>query len=186
MSINIIIVAIIEIIFLFLVLMLYRFSKKSWVKESLFNFKIKFKKFPLTLLLPITLSLILVVFYYLFFGKITSYPSSILLLIISAVLIAPLAEEILFRGILLGYVLKISDYAFSKIGKAVFISIGFIIQLILFVFLHQRLEWQNLTILIISGLLYSSLFLIYKKNLLPSIISHASTNLFVILSILIT
>ncbi len=180
-EINIITLAIIEFFLLILIFFISKFSKKSWIKESLFNFKIKCKKPLLTIVLPSILSLILVLIYSFVFKKIEAYPASLWLLIITAVIIAPLTEEIFLRGILLGYVVKMSEYTQTKIGKIIFIGIGFIIQLALFVFLHQRLEWQNLSILIVSGALYSSLFLIYKKNLLPSIIAHSATNLFVIL-----
>ena len=103
--------------------------------------------------------------------------------IISYIITGPFFEELFLRGLILGGSFYLASKIESKIASNFFIGIGFIIQLSIFIFIHGYTDWTRILYLGIIGLMYSLLFIFNKKDVLPSMISHALTNLMIIAGI---
>ncbi len=151
--------------------------------NAVLNFKIKLDNSIKTILIPALLSIALFsVFALTSKQKIIAYDVPLAYLLISAVVIAPIAEELLCRGILLGCFLYCSRWIKNKYARISFIAVGFLLQLSIFVIFHLRTKPFEIVMLAANGFLFSILFLAYRTNLLPSIIAHAVSNLAVILT----
>ncbi len=174
-------VSILEIILLAILFLFYKYKKRSWIKNALLNFKFGIRKPLLTIILPMLISLFMVFSYILFFKRIVAYNVYLPILFFSGVILGPIFEEVLLRGVFLGCFIRLSENLNANLSKIIFISLGFLLQLFLFVFGHMRFGGGEILILIFSGFLFSLLFLIYKRNIIPSIIAHSTYNLFVIL-----
>lgn len=108
-------------------------------------------------------------------GKVTS-----LFAVLSYVIIGPFFEELFLRGIILGGSFYLSSKLDNKFAQKFFIILGFIIQLFIFVWMHGYLEPVRIIYLSLIGLVYSLLFVFNKREILPSMIAHALTNLLII------
>ncbi|MFA5406307.1 MAG: CPBP family intramembrane glutamic endopeptidase [Candidatus Nanoarchaeia archaeon] len=101
-------------------------------------------------------------------------------------LTGPIAEEFAFRSLLIGNIgflvnnliqeIKFFNKYFKKAFSIFWVPFIIISTSILFILNHGR--GFNDLILIINTIIYTSLYLINKKNLLPSILIHIFNNLF--------
>lgn len=99
---------------------------------------------------------------------------------LSGVLFAPLIEEILTRGIMLGLIYLIVHLMVSKrLGWARRLSdwsaglVALVVTSLVFSFLHSG----KIDIRYVAGLLNGILYFLDRRNLLPAIISHVLYNL---------
>lgn len=182
---NLIKVDVIWIILGIILLLVYFKLKNKKIKKAIFNFNISIYKPFITILIPFFLSIIVFILFTLITKKfgydLVGYDIPLLYSIFSSVVIAPFFEELVLRGMILGSFLYFSEEIVSKSLRIIFISAGFILQLFLFVLAHQRTHPLEISFLIINGLVYSLLFIFYKRNLLPPVIAHLTNNLLIAL-----
>ena len=167
-------------------LFIYLKFKDKLNETKLFNFH--YKNLFITILLPI---IIIFVFLTIFRfaalqelspGRAGELP--IIISILSIIIIGPFFEEFFLRGLILGGSFFLASKLKNKSATWFFIIIGFLIQLFVFVWIHGSLEMTTRTYyLILTGLIYSFMFIFYKKNLLVPIIAHLVANLFILLKI---
>jgi len=135
--------------------------------------------------------------------QIASYGEPLWLALLSSVVIGPISEEILVRGILFGIVIvaainllvfswSLMCLAISGKNKKVplirsdlpfgLIVVGLLIQGAYFGAAHDNDNILSLMTRAISGVAYGALFYFNKKNLMPATVCHATYNLLIILS----
>lgn len=155
------------------------------------NYKIELENYKYTILLPIVLIFIIdFVFYRNPDSSVISTVSSINLFVFIFVNIVfqPILEEIFYRGILFGTFINLADIVrynknkqkaltkfISALSYFIIVSVGFLVQLIYFIMGHEAIGPS----LIVTSILFSSFYLLSKKNLIPSITAHIANNLFV-------
>jgi len=106
--------------------------------------------------------------------------------LLNVIIVSPIYEEIMFRGLILGgFLLFFSWLAFkvikwkeNKITKFSVSTTSLFIVSVLFSIAHKGV----LDLRYISGVIFGAVYLIDKKNLLPAIIGHSLNNLIVVLT----
>ena len=192
------------IVLLYLILYLFRgkiFSliEKYVEKKSLLDFLIRLaSNFRLgidniwrDLILPITSVLVFDIIITLMLIESISHSNFTLpqiTQIINPVILHPIAEEILVRGLFLGVLLILCEYAKDKTSDFTtytLYAIVWVLQAYIFAICHINPTYLSFLIRFVSGLLYGFLYIFSKRNLLPPIIAHAIHNLytFLVLSI---
>lgn len=99
-------------------------------------------------------------------------PWFLVIIFLSMVIFGPIAEEMAFRMCILGYIVK------RHIGIKLYA--GFIIQLLIFTayhFIGGSIGIKEFTYRFVGGFVYSALFVLYKRNLFPSIMAHSVWNI---------
>ncbi len=92
-------------------------------------------------------------------------------------LIAPLAEEITFRGFIFGLVISLIEIKIKKKWRVWLIILALLGQTFLFMAWHSFfIGYQFGLSQFLGGLLFGSLYLMFRKNLLPGIVAHMSLN----------
>ena len=160
------------------------------------------------IIVPVFIALFLFVLFngasfYFTHKQIASYGEPLWLALLSSVVIGPISEEILVRGILFGVVimaaLNLLVFSWSLMCSAIsgknkkvplvrndlpfgLIVIGLLIQGAYFGAAHDNDNLLSLMTRTISGVAYGALFYFNKKNLVPAIVCHATSNLLIILS----
>ncbi len=149
---------------------------------------IRFNKPFLTIPLPIITSVLLNLFLVYLFKKpliIESYmlQYSILERVVVNGIMPSIFEEIMFRSILLGTFLVIIDTKLKdkKCYKVLFSLILFS-QALLFTIFHDNDNLIDFIGRFLRGLYYSILYVVYDKNIIPSVIGHMTNNLLTILT----
>lgn len=97
--------------------------------------------------------------------------------VMAAGILAPLFEELVYRGILFGSLLVLIKQIFKKNPEPV-IWVAFIVHTFIFMYMHDGLLFDLPRLA--AGLLFGLLYMKYRFNLLPGIIAHISYNLMVI------
>lgn len=92
-----------------------------------------------------------------------STSGSLIIMLITIVIVAPIVEEIIFRGLIL-----------SRLNKAMNTTVALIISSLLFAILHGHILWIAYTFVL--GILFG-IVAIKTESILPSIILHMSFNL---------
>lgn len=141
------------------------------------NFNFKIGNPFLTILIP---TLIIVFESFIFTNFVKPEAGSLVLLFIVTVLLQPIAEEILFRGWLLGIMKLIIDDFKEKLGvfHPLFMGLALAIQALVFMFVHER--GFNIP-LIVDGMIFGLMYLIYRKNLIPATTAHIVNNFLIFL-----
>lgn len=106
---------------------------------------------------------------------------------ILSVIIVPISEEILFRGILFGVIFLVMIPAilsrlkinFNGISKFVYSIISLFLVSLFFAFSHNNPGKINFIVRLSQGLIYGGLYLLYDKNLVPPIIAHMTHNILI-------
>jgi len=141
--------------------------------------RIEYKGVFTSVLLP--LSLVVGYWYLLFCGVVVTITESYTIYEkINSIIVAPIVEEVLFRGILFAIIiLCIYSIFFKKlnwrIGYFSRAAIGLLVTSLAFSFAHGTLDAR-----FISGLIFGFVYLLDKRNLLPAVIAHAVDNIFMI------
>jgi membrane protease YdiL (CAAX protease family) len=95
----------------------------------------------------------------------------------------PLAEEILFRGVLFGYLIKKSERKRQNKKKYIMhIMLSLVFQSLVFTFIHWETKLTAIPSVFLSGIIYGIIFMLSGKNVLVSAIAHIASNLFVFIS----
>ncbi len=163
-------VTVAELLALSLIPVAMRFGRNESKKEKLkamFSFEIKDWKMDIAL--PIVSAFIVES---LTFGKIFIQPELLSFLgVVQSILVAPVFEEVCFRGLLLGWPLLEVDKRVKENARYVwyFSLIG--INAILFFYVHSARGFTTLAI----GLL-SAAFYVWRRSLIPSILLHFFSN----------
>ena len=92
----------------------------------------------------------------------------------------PVAEEFLVRGLFLGPV-ALLVYKSKKNVKITSYSVALIFISYIFTISHNNVTDFQFMIRFVDSILYGILYLANKRNLLPAVIAHASSNWFLIL-----
>jgi membrane protease YdiL (CAAX protease family) len=100
-----------------------------------------------------------------------------LIVLVRGVIAAPIAEEIIFRGIFFGWFLTKSEEWHSN-ARYLIIVIGLLVQAAVFMLGHFEIFNPKR---LINGFIFGLLFLVFKRNLLPSLVAHGAFNLYVIM-----
>ena len=106
----------------------------------------------------------------------------------------PISEEVVMRGFIFGcFFLTTPGLIIKLLKNRKFIKFSFpfhklwvilmlLLQAYLFAICHENPTLFNWSIRLSSGLLYGLLYLVYKRNLLPSITAHITHNLLITLA----
>jgi len=94
------------------------------------------------------------------------------------VIIGPVFEEIAFRGIFIGFIFSVIEK--KKFVQSKIFKIAHII-LLSYIFAWSHFNKGAIPLIFIDSLIYSLLYLVYKRNLVPSIVAHAMNNLIIVL-----
>ncbi len=169
------------------------FSDKQ--KIALFNLikeiKIKYDSALKCIYLPVFLAFILLFLLTVLGLPLGSRSEPLCLAISTSAILAPINEEIVYRGFIFGVLIipllqlfnltakgKLKEWKFGRLSLAL-VLVGIVLQGILFGLVHGK---GNMFAIIISGIAGGALFYFNGKNLLPSIIFHAAWNTMIILS----
>lgn len=146
------------------------------------NCKIRYNNWFTTLLLPLVFTL---TFWFYLSCQMDYSPNVNLPILykINSILLAPLWEEILFRGIVLGLVIAFFTGMFTKfkwqrgiLSKwGINICALFIVAIVFSLFHKFKIDLKY-----ISGLIYGFVYILDKKNLLPAVLAHFFHNFFVV------
>lgn len=160
-----------------------KFQPPNPVLEKFFDgLKIK-KVSKKTIITTLAIAVLAEITYYLVFPNAQINP--IKQNILTVTILAPIIEEFIFRGLLLGSFLMIPPIIAQRTKKSekeineLFIPTIVLMQAILFNFSHENLTLQT----VIMGIIYGGLFIGNKKildtenNTAPGIIAHATHNL---------
>ncbi len=160
-------------------LALYFLFRKKIAHHALFG--LDYENFSRDFIVPIVVIFVLLSSFRFISGipliesKITSWFS-----VLSYVIIGPFFEELFLRGLILGGSYYLSSKIDSKFASKFFIILGFVIQLFIFVWMHGYSDMTRIVYLSLIGLVYSLLFVFNKREILPSMVAHAITNLLII------
>jgi len=155
------------------------------INDILGLFKIRINNFFLSIVLPMLL--IGGVWTYIFsFGARPAPPEPGIINLLNAVIITPIYEEIMFRGLILGVcfliffwlAFKVLKWKETKISKLNINITALLIVSIIFSIAHKGV----LDFRYISGVIFGVVYLIDNKNLLPAIIGHSLNNLIVVIA----
>jgi membrane protease YdiL (CAAX protease family) len=92
----------------------------------------------------------------------------------------PLTEEIIFRGVLFGYLIKKSERGKQDKKKYImYIMLSLIFQSLLFTSIHWETKLTAIPSVFLSGIIYGIIFMLSGRNVLVSTIMHIASNLFV-------
>jgi len=152
---------------------------RNWKEELLFySFNLKYSNFITNIAIPAFLGLFLAILWPA--NRIAGIDSSLLFL--RSVLVQPIFEEMALRGLFLGSFVIVAKYLYKAYPKVVYYLIvfsGLFVQAYLFAIMHYFGSTFGAGLFIplfLNGLLYGSLYLIFKRNLLPPTIAHMSFN----------
>jgi membrane protease YdiL (CAAX protease family) len=144
-------------------------------------FSLGYQSFLRTFIIPLVSVFVLLSFFRFLSG--VSLPSPSIngwFSYVSFIITGPFFEELFLRGLLLGGSFFLAYQLSSKYASYFFITLGFVIQLFLFVWIHGSSDLFRILYLTTIGLLYSLLFIFNKRDVLPSMVAHAFTNLIII------
>jgi len=166
-------------------------------KEIRFKFDSKLS----SVYLPLALAFVsLLVFKMLGLGA-GGYNEPLWLAVFTSAVLAPINEEIMWRGLLFGVFIlaflhvlnlamqgKIREWKFEKLPLYL-VVLGIVFQGLLFGWMHENdllsLEnhkWGDIAVRSFSGMVSGALFYFNRKNLFPCMTFHASWNLLIIVS----
>lgn len=175
------IIVIVAILMYMIMYRTVRISKKpssNSAKKWIFNFEIKSNGLLHTAFVPfIIVALIVLSYIYLGSPPVTWEGEDSILLFIYTVILAPYGEEILFRAVIFGVFISISESLKTNL-KRIVVIIGWLSQAVIFMYFH-RMGFQP--DMMLMGLVYGGFFYFYKRNLLPSVVGHSTSNLIVFL-----
>lgn len=154
------------------------------VKTVFENTKIRFNSMLKSIILPIVLIGLLIIYFVKNNFSIICHNFS-MLENLTAIIISPIYEEILFRGILLGTLIEFLywiSYKYIKFNKSKYTKfmvnvLSLFLISILFSFLHNG----SVDLRYIAGIIFGLVYIIDHNNLLPSIIAHIVNNALIIL-----
>lgn len=158
-----------------------------WIRKILPHhaiFSLNYQSFLKTFIIPI-ISVFVVLSIFRFVSGIPLIEAEVnsVFSFFSYVISAPFFEELFIRGLLLGGAFFFSSRIDNKLASWFLLIIGFVLQLFVFVWLHGYADSLRIIYLSIIGLLFSILFIYNKRDVLPSIVAHATTNLMIILGV---
>ncbi|HLD49066.1 MAG TPA: CPBP family intramembrane glutamic endopeptidase [archaeon] len=159
-----------------------KIAKKSRKKSDflflLDNFRINIDDWKKTILLPIISAILLnVIVMAVFMAKPVKYDIPFWFLASMPGFANPVSEEFLIRGFLLGlFVFGAWKFRFKDKNKYFLYFIGLIFLSYIFTISHINMTLYQYVIRFSNSILFSILYLINKRNLLPSIIAHAAGN----------
>ena len=164
--------------FVVVLLLVYGFYKHSKVLEK-FGFSLK--RIEWKNVFSIILLVIFVDLIFIWFSRPVEIPANNYS-VIHGLILSPIWEEIVFRGLLLGAPLVVLLKINSKIRETS-LSFNF---LALFLLLFQAAVFflahpSGSAIVLVNGLLFGLIYLLFKKNLLSSMVAHSTANLLVII-----
>lgn len=170
------------ILYLFIIFSLL-FLTRSWKRGTKLrlrrNLRIELANPFKTYILPILIMLSFNIIYIMFFHDLLSPNASFIVLLFSGGIIAPIAEELIFRGLLLGMLFTLTRKVSSSGSLRVILGFAVILsQMFLFMNLHSRVYNFHL---FFTTAIYTLLYILNKRNLMPAVIAHVTNNLFVIL-----
>ncbi len=151
------------------------------------NLRLEYEGWFLTLAIPIlsVLFLDLVVFKLMFGLSLADYGENLIYGILVRGILNPFSEEIIFRGFFLGMfaatMIEVYRYQFSKKASDIIYVPFLLFVSFLFVLPHNNYQLAPDLVRLLSGLLYGSLYLFSKRNLLPAIVAHAFSNILIVL-----
>ena len=160
-------------------LVLYFLLRKRIAHHAFFG--LDYEKFSRDIIIPVLIVFVFLSAFRFISGipliesKITSWFA-----VLSYVIIGPFFEELFLRGIILGGSFYLSSKLENKFARLFFIILGFVLQLFIFVWMHGYFEPIRIIYLSLIGLVFSLLFVFNKREILPSMIAHALTNLLII------
>jgi len=151
-------------------------------KSDLLKKGISFSKTPM--LIDIS-RMFLVLIIYIFFvvtntiffyykHNVVSSPIFFSLGIINTLILAPIIEETIYRGIMINYLLPTNQ------NKKWHIILSFVFISLLFSLMHNNFEYYHFTHLLLFSLIIST-FYYYQRNIYTVILFHSLFNLFVIM-----
>lgn len=147
----------------------YRFDKKALILSLIFIFLVLFVENITAYFYNQTLA----------DGKINSLTE-----IVSSAVLAPIWEEIVFRGFLIGFMMYAlrEKLGHIKANDLIIISLIIVCSSIPFTFIHLSYtgEYQIVTVFI-KSLCYGCAYVMSGRNLLPPTIIHSVSNLFLML-----
>lgn len=91
----------------------------------------------------------------------------------------PLTEEIIFRGIIFGYLIKKSERIKQDKKKYIILLLSLVLQSLLFTSIHWETKLTAIPSVFLSGIIYGVIFMLSGRNVLISAIIHIASNLFV-------
>jgi len=160
----------------------YFLFRKKFKHHALFS--LSYENFLRTIIIPIaSIFIVLSAFRFISGISLTQPAITSWFSIISYVVTGPFFEELFLRGLILGGSFYLASKLENKYASWFFMFLGFIIQLFLFVWMHGFTDTTKIVYLSVIGLSYSLLMIFNKKDILPSIVAHATTNLFIILGV---
>ena len=102
--------------------------------------------------------------------------------------LSPIAEEFLTRAVFLGFcgsgllaVLKLRGVKFNREKEYAYYFVWLLISSLVFVLAHENFTLFQFILRFSLSMLYGILYLVNRRNVLPSIVAHASANWFIIL-----
>ena len=91
-------------------------------------------------------------------------------------LLQPFLEEILFRGMIFGFLLKLFQKEILKKKRAMLIIFALVTQAVIFSALHFNSNILPMSLRFLAGILFSILFIHSKKNILLPTAAHLFYN----------
>ncbi|MCS7106144.1 MAG: CPBP family intramembrane metalloprotease [Candidatus Aenigmarchaeota archaeon] len=151
------------------------------------SLKVKKARLERIVLIPAASAILLEVFLsFVFRMPLHSYFEPLWFAGLTSGFLAPVAEEFLTRAIFLG---SACTLLFSlKVGKKFrifYYSLWLLLSSFVFLAGHENFTFFQVAVRFSSSILYGVLYLANERNVLPSIVAHASANWFIILKDLI-
>lgn len=159
----------------------------AFFKEVLLNFKVKYDS-PWQIVLPSIVSIAVTTFALIVLSRflgaqvyLSHYGEPLWFRLIGRTILNPLSEEVLFRGAILGGILLTGVPYLSKgrIRGKMYVSLVVVLQAFYFAYTHGEHNIVSLTTRFLNGIVFSSFYLAYKRNLLPAIAGHIIHNLLI-------
>lgn len=164
---------------------------KNAIKILARNFRFSIDNWKYTILIPIAITLILDIFLTLYFRTVmTPYDEPLWFLLTFRTFFNPIAEEIMSRGFILGVgflgIVNLLELGFkrkvNRIIYVIWVLFSLIASTYVFSISHENPDYFSSIVRFSGGLLYGTLFLLNKKNLLPSTVAHIVHNLIITLT----
>lgn len=165
----------------FVLLIAYFSFRKKFPHHAIFS--LEYENFSRSVIIPVVVVFVVLSAFRFVSGVSLVEKSLSWFSVLSYVITGPFFEELFFRGLILGGSFFMASRLESKIASYFFVVLGFIVQLVGFVWIHGYSDIVRITYLLIIGLCFSLLFLFNKREILPSIVAHSLTNLLVILGV---